>query len=236
MGHDDGHWLQDDPRWSGLPWYIPRIQKTLLSLTCEIQCWALGYSRSPGAVLRALEKFNKQVNRFVERPAQKRGSSLGTLSDEGCLILCYCNLLKFLGISIQGEEPTPPVLLEALQDEYMLTLTGFCAEPGVDLISIVTEGAVSVCKMEDYGRPGVRAMHSEILRNSLTRGKAAIVNTVSHAYLSARDSTHFVVVTRRVGNNFEMRDPGCAKSNWLLPSYKRIFGVSLYRWKRKRKR
>ena len=237
MGRDGEHWLQTDERWAQMLWYLPAVQDSLIDLTCEIQCLAFGHSRAPAAVLRELEKFNRQVKRFVERPAHGHGSS-STLIESGCLLVSHANLLKFLGVTIQGEEPTPPVLLEALQDEYMLTLTGYCAEAGVDPISILTDGAVSICKTEEFGRAGARPMKSEILRKGLRRGYAAIVNTVSHAYLSSRMITHFVVVTERVGNNFRMLDPGFCwpKGEWLLPRYKKVFAVSLYRRRGKRRR
>ena len=155
--------------------------------------------------------------------------SLGSLNLAGCYLVSQCNVLRHLGIRMGRAEVTPSRFIERLQKKHILDVTGFTKYPGIDYIGLLTQGKVSLIAYEDWGRGGVPPRKSEILRHRIRRGTAAIANISTHEYLTSSHDTHYVLLSRRLGRNWEMHDPDSSvTSKRLLPYYKRVFQVQLY--------
>ena len=223
----DGHFLQSDPRWKGKRWHYPALTNTLGELTQALQWWERHDGKRRGTVLTALRRFNREVRQTITLPPRPQPGNIGSLNQAGCQLVSFCNVLRHLGARIRGKQPTPPVLLNELQDAGLLTVTLFIAYPGFEPLTILSKGQVRLTRMEDFGRGGVLPRESRILRE-LRRGQAAVVNVDSHEYFSASNRTHYVTLTRRVRGDWIMEDPAEEKESALLACYRRVYAVWLY--------
>ena len=234
MAHD-GHYLQTDRRWRGRLFYVPKVASALGRLTEELQRLERGEADTDRRLRSALGAFDREVLRAANWAQRPRPKSIGSINEAGCWLVSQANVLRSLSQRVGRKRPTPDALLDALQDEMLVTLTGFDDWPGLDHLSLVTRGRVYLAAFEDFGRGGAAPSRSRILRDGLGRWRVAIVNVEAHDYLGAGSSTHYVTVTRRVGRNWRMLDPDPRVRNrgTLLPRYRRVYQVWLYR-RRKR--
>jgi len=232
MGRKNGeHYLQTDRRWRGLEMTLWDIDNAIHFLTRELQWRIRGESSTDRGVRRALRAVKREALKAAATPGRWRPTSLGGMNEAGCWLVSLSNILLHLDIDVGGEEPTPANLLVALQDDELLTVTGHCIWPGIDLMHMVTGGRVHLSAHECYPPRGVRPIESEILRTGLRRGRAALVNVTSHDHSGGpKRRTHYVAVIRRIGrSNWSMMDPACPVSRTLLPHFKKVYQVWLYK-------
>jgi hypothetical protein len=224
-------WQQDDRRWAGEALFLPRLETSLERVTHELHRLDRGEARTTRRIQDALAAFGREVMRRAGRGRRRRREAVGSMANVGCHVCCLSMVLGVLRVSLDGEEPTPLRLLRALQDEMLLSLTGFCWMPGSDLLGLVTEGEVTLTAYEDFGRPGVPGNRSVILRG-LRAGTAAVVNVDTHEHLTHSDWTHYAVVVRRKGKrHVTLLDPGAKapRTNSLLMLVPKVFQVFAYR-------
>lgn len=238
-GHNGytGHYLQTDPRWAGTEWYSARLSAALWRLTRSIQ----RREREPtpkraAAIRRALAAFNREVRRVAARPVRSRTTSNGAFHEAGCHIVSQALVLRALGVTLRGREPTPLNLLHALQDMGLVTLSGYSEAPGIDHLLLATDGQVYLTEYADYGRKGLPVKKAKLLRK-LKPGRAAIVCVWAHEYLNTSvDWTHYVCVPGLAKDGVIMQDPSAPRANRLERSYKRVFGVWVYTRREERRR
>ena len=223
----ESHYLQTDDEYAALRWNEPGVSAALWTLTDRLHRHARGRANA-GRVVRAMKSLSREVRRVLRRRHAPKRTCRESVYATGCELVSLANVLLRLRVSLDGQRPTPSVLLSVLQKCGLLTLTGYCYVPGHDLLGLCTDGFVQLAAYEDHGRAGVPPLRSPILRG-LRRGQVAVVNVHSHERLSMRPRTHYVTIVARIRGDWIMWDPGLAGERSLLGSYKRVFQVWLYR-------
>ncbi len=221
------HYTQEDPEWAGQRWLIPHVDKAQFKLAKAFQACLRGQA-GPGAVHRALGCLERRMERLAQvHPSQDKRCH-GGLYHSGCHLTSLANLLAHFGVTVRGHAPTPPRVLRRLQDLGLLTLTGFCARPHINLPGLLTNGQVRLCGYEDHGRAGVPPNRSRLLRE-LGRDRAAIVNVCGHELYGEGLRHHFLLVLRRKGNDWLACDTNDPEPVSFREHYSRVFQVFSYR-------
>jgi hypothetical protein len=199
-------YFQSDPRWRDLPWYDPAIDE-------------------------AIKKLTSLLHRESASSRRARGAD-GTLGIDGCWHVAIASMLAQFGIRSKGKLYDPTVLVHALRDRMLGTLSGYVQDPFVDPLSLITLGRVQLWRYRDFLRKGIKASDAE-LSNLLAEVDGqhvlAIANVGEHEFIEPKGNSHYILIRRCDGDTVRIHDPGWRKYKNLLPHYNKIFQLFLYR-------
>jgi hypothetical protein len=232
MVKDSNLYVQEDKKWGHLLWYDKKIFEALKRVTKALHFYA-EHSNSGQKLINATQNFCSLINEIVSSAAYHQTTrKAGSLAKSGCWHTSIANMLTAFEVSLNGNHVTPPILLKALQDSMMGTLTGYVEHPFIDPLSIITEGRVQLSRYRDFGRKGVGRNDTDLLDLLSTangRTVCAIVNVNEHEFLGDGDS-HYVLVKGPIDGDYEMLDPGSPNKSRLFREYSktRFKQVSVY--------
>ncbi len=194
-------------------------------------------TRNKQYAIAALAKFTQSVEKLIDRGKVLNGKRTYTIYNYGCWDCCLCMVATdfkqrlFEYGKSRGLTPTPQNFLRVLRTSQILSVIGFQFEIALDVMSIITRSRVQLVMQEDYGRRGVRASNSPLLKFALRHRKdLTIVACVKdHAVFGNKPGTHWVIldpVGSDISDGLMMRDP--AKTSIKPFRYRRLYMLCLY--------
>jgi hypothetical protein len=235
MNKHSKFYIQDDAKWGSLHWYAKGISDALREASQALNIYAENSSSKHRRILlETAQKFCDEINDLpLSDTYHQTDEDENSLAQSGCWHTSVANMLTLFDVKLNKETSTPPVLLKALREHMLGTLTGYVETPFVDPLSIITGGDVQLSRYHDFGKDG--ADRNDPLLNDLLSSvngviTCAIVNVCAHEIFGTGDS-HYVLVKSAIDNDYEIQDPGWPETTRLFDDYSDtgFYQVSIYR-------